>query len=86
MIIKACFVLFIWCALFYLVQVSVHGVGENLTTGPGLAPSVRWGQTPINQSTPWDTDEPPTKQMREKDNTGKNSNMRVEEPYTLNVN
>uniref|UniRef100_A0A3B1J6P5 Kelch like family member 29 n=1 Tax=Astyanax mexicanus TaxID=7994 RepID=A0A3B1J6P5_ASTMX len=51
-------------------KVSVHAVGENQTAGPGLAPSVRWGQTPINQSTPWDTDEPPTKQMREKDNTG----------------
>ncbi|KTF80524.1 hypothetical protein cypCar_00036094, partial [Cyprinus carpio] len=34
-----------------------------------LANSVRWGQTPINQSTPWDTDEPPAKQMREKDIT-----------------
>uniref|UniRef100_A0A4W4F6D1 BTB domain-containing protein n=1 Tax=Electrophorus electricus TaxID=8005 RepID=A0A4W4F6D1_ELEEL len=38
---------------------------------PGVClASVRWGQTPINQSTPWDTDEPPTKQMREKDTTG----------------
>ncbi|XP_069661803.1 kelch-like protein 29 isoform X7 [Haliaeetus albicilla] len=34
----------------------------------GLATSVRWGQTPINQSTPWDTDEPPSKQMRENEN------------------
>ncbi|XP_062415464.1 kelch-like protein 29 [Pungitius pungitius] len=33
---------------------------------PGLllAPGVRWGQTPINQLTPWDTDEPPAKQHR----------------------
>uniref|UniRef100_A0A8C9L913 Kelch like family member 29 n=1 Tax=Pavo cristatus TaxID=9049 RepID=A0A8C9L913_PAVCR len=31
---------------------------------------VRWGQTPINQSTPWDTDEPPSKQMRENENPG----------------
>uniref|UniRef100_A0A8C2EG77 Zmp:0000000619 n=1 Tax=Cyprinus carpio TaxID=7962 RepID=A0A8C2EG77_CYPCA len=37
------------------------------TPGQVLANSVRWGQTPINQSTPWDTDEPPAKQMREKD-------------------
>ncbi|KAL7862215.1 hypothetical protein SRHO_G00136560 [Serrasalmus rhombeus] len=51
-------------------KVSAHAVGENQTAGPALAPSIRWGQTPINQSTPWDTDEPPTKQMREKDNTG----------------
>ncbi|XP_053880007.1 kelch-like protein 29 isoform X1 [Malaclemys terrapin pileata] len=36
----------------------------------GLATSVRWGQTPINQSTPWDTDEPPSKQMRENENPG----------------
>jgi len=36
----------------------------------GLATSVRWGQTPINQSTPWDTDEPPSKQMRESENPG----------------
>ncbi|XP_015681451.1 kelch-like protein 29 [Protobothrops mucrosquamatus] len=36
----------------------------------GLATSVRWGQTPINQSTPWDTDEPPAKQMRETENPG----------------
>ncbi|XP_028578182.2 kelch-like protein 29 isoform X1 [Podarcis muralis] len=36
----------------------------------GLATSVRWGQTPINQSTPWDTDEPPSKQMRETENPG----------------
>ncbi|NWU08861.1 KLH29 protein, partial [Cephalopterus ornatus] len=36
----------------------------------GIATSVRWGQTPINQSTPWDTDEPPSKQMRENENPG----------------
>ncbi|NWH84538.1 KLH29 protein, partial [Aegithalos caudatus] len=41
---------------------------ENQTQG--LATSVRWGQTPINQSTPWDTDEPPSKQMRENENPG----------------
>uniref|UniRef100_H3AG73 Kelch like family member 29 n=1 Tax=Latimeria chalumnae TaxID=7897 RepID=H3AG73_LATCH len=39
---------------------------DSHTQGQLLATSVRWGQTPINQSTPWDTDEPPSKQMREK--------------------
>ncbi|XP_029114099.1 kelch-like protein 29 [Scleropages formosus] len=42
---------------------------ENHTQGQILAPGVRWGQTPINQATPWETDEPPTKQMRENDST-----------------
>uniref|UniRef100_A0A4W4FPF4 BTB domain-containing protein n=1 Tax=Electrophorus electricus TaxID=8005 RepID=A0A4W4FPF4_ELEEL len=44
--------------------------GDNQTPGLLLAPGVRWGQTPINQSTPWDTDEPPAKQHRESDPTG----------------
>ncbi|KAG9282867.1 kelch-like protein 29 [Astyanax mexicanus] len=44
--------------------------GENQTPGLLLAPGVRWGQTPINQSTPWETDEPPAKQHRESDATG----------------
>uniref|UniRef100_A0A671U7V4 Kelch like family member 29 n=1 Tax=Sparus aurata TaxID=8175 RepID=A0A671U7V4_SPAAU len=30
----------------------------------------RWGQTPINQLTPWDTDEPPAKQHRDSEPTG----------------
>ncbi|XP_048841262.1 kelch-like protein 29 isoform X1 [Brienomyrus brachyistius] len=38
---------------------------ENHTQGQILAPGVRWGQTPINQSTPWETDEPPSKQLRD---------------------
>nr|XP_006007670.1 PREDICTED: kelch-like protein 29 [Latimeria chalumnae] len=42
---------------------------DSHTQGQLLATSVRWGQTPINQSTPWDTDEPPSKQMREKGTT-----------------
>ncbi|XP_053315254.1 kelch-like protein 29 [Spea bombifrons] len=41
---------------------------EKQTQGQLLATSVRWGQTPINQSTPWDTEEPPTKQMRKGEN------------------
>ncbi|KAM8953751.1 kelch-like protein 29 [Pelodytes ibericus] len=41
---------------------------EKRTQGQLLATSVRWGQTPINQSTPWDTEEPPTKQMRKGEN------------------
>ncbi|XP_062892827.1 kelch-like protein 29 isoform X1 [Mobula hypostoma] len=41
---------------------------ESQTQGQMLNKSVRWGQTPINQSTPWDTDEPPSKQMREIEN------------------
>uniref|UniRef100_A0A8C2DKL8 Kelch-like family member 29 n=1 Tax=Cyprinus carpio TaxID=7962 RepID=A0A8C2DKL8_CYPCA len=44
--------------------------GETQTPSLLLAPGVRWGQTPINQSTPWETDEPPTKQHRESDTAG----------------
>ncbi|KAM4693037.1 kelch-like protein 29 [Discoglossus pictus] len=43
---------------------------EKQTQGQLLATSVRWGQTPINQSTPWDTEEPPSKQMRKGENPG----------------
>nr|WEX30533.1 Kelch-like protein 29b-B-2 [Carassius gibelio] len=48
------------------------GLSPGETQAPSLllAPGVRWGQTPINQSTPWETDEPPTKQHRESDATG----------------
>uniref|UniRef100_A0A9J7YLM6 BTB domain-containing protein n=1 Tax=Cyprinus carpio carpio TaxID=630221 RepID=A0A9J7YLM6_CYPCA len=52
-----------------VTQVSGHPSADTQTQGQVLANSVRWGQTPINQSTPWDTDEPPAKQMREKDIT-----------------
>ncbi|XP_028809293.1 kelch-like protein 29 [Denticeps clupeoides] len=44
--------------------------GESQAPGLLLAPGVRWGQTPINQSTPWETDEPPAKQHRENETTG----------------
>lgn len=47
--------------LFVPLQVS----GDSQSSGLLLAPGVRWGQTPINQLTPWDTDEPPAKQHRD---------------------
>ncbi|XP_038607822.1 kelch-like protein 29 [Tachyglossus aculeatus] len=46
------------------------GISKTENQSQGLATSVRWGQTPINQSTPWDTEEPPSKQMRETENPG----------------
>uniref|UniRef100_K7DZU7 Uncharacterized protein n=1 Tax=Monodelphis domestica TaxID=13616 RepID=K7DZU7_MONDO len=49
---------------------KVPGLSKVETPSQGLAASVRWGQTPINQSTPWDTDEPPPKQIRESENPG----------------
>ncbi|CAJ1077449.1 kelch-like protein 29 [Xyrichtys novacula] len=57
-----------------VVQASakVSGVspGDNQNPGLLLAPGVRWGQTPINQLTPWDTDEPPAKQHRDSEPSG----------------
>uniref|UniRef100_A0AAY4AVC3 BTB domain-containing protein n=1 Tax=Denticeps clupeoides TaxID=299321 RepID=A0AAY4AVC3_9TELE len=47
--------------------------GESQAPGLLLAPGVRWGQTPINQSTPWETDEPPAKQHRENETTAQPS-------------
>nr|XP_057913531.1 kelch-like protein 29 [Doryrhamphus excisus] len=44
--------------------------GDNQSSGLLLTPGVRWGQTPINQLTPWDTDEPPSKQHRDSEATG----------------
>ncbi|KAJ8387833.1 hypothetical protein AAFF_G00149820 [Aldrovandia affinis] len=44
--------------------------GNSQNPGQVLPPVIRWGQTPINQSTPWETDEPPPKQIRENDGTG----------------
>ncbi|KAJ8009528.1 hypothetical protein DPEC_G00089810 [Dallia pectoralis] len=49
------------------------GERELQSQAPGLllAPGVRWGQTPINQLTPWETDEPPAKQQhRDTEPTG----------------
>ncbi|XP_078145872.1 kelch-like protein 29 [Centroberyx gerrardi] len=51
-------------------KVSGLSPGENQAPGLLLAPGVRWGQTPINQLTPWDTDEPPAKQHRDSEPTG----------------
>lgn len=51
-------------------KVSGLSPGDSQASGLLLAPGVRWGQTPINQLTPWDTDEPPTKQHRDSEPTG----------------
>ncbi|XP_077075988.1 kelch-like protein 29 [Siphateles boraxobius] len=53
-----------------VVKAAGLSPGETQTPSLLLAPGVRWGQTPINQSTPWETDEPPTKQHRDGDTTG----------------
>uniref|UniRef100_A0A3B5LR32 Kelch-like family member 29 n=1 Tax=Xiphophorus couchianus TaxID=32473 RepID=A0A3B5LR32_9TELE len=53
-----------------VAPVSGLSPGDNQTPGLLLAPGVRWGQTPINQLTPWDTDEPPAKQHRDGEPTG----------------
>ncbi|CAL9692077.1 unnamed protein product [Knipowitschia caucasica] len=54
------------------VSAKVAGLSPGDSQAPGLllAPGVRWGQTPINQLTPWDTDEPPSKQHRDSEPTG----------------
>ncbi|XP_056284082.1 kelch-like protein 29 isoform X3 [Pseudoliparis swirei] len=52
------------------MEVSGLSPGDGQTPGLLLAPGVRWGQTPINQLTPWDTDEPPAKQHRDNEPTG----------------
>lgn len=54
----------------FVLQVSGLSPGDSQTQGLLLAPGVRWGQTPINQLTPWDTDEPPAKQHRDSEPTG----------------
>ncbi|XP_068433602.1 kelch-like protein 29 [Clinocottus analis] len=51
-------------------KVSGLSPGDSQTPGLLLAPGVRWGQTPINQLTPWDTDEPPAKQHRDSEPAG----------------
>uniref|UniRef100_A0A8C7XLJ1 Kelch-like family member 29 n=1 Tax=Oryzias sinensis TaxID=183150 RepID=A0A8C7XLJ1_9TELE len=55
-----------------MASATVSGLSPGDGQAPGLllAPGVRWGQTPINQLTPWDTDEPPTKQHRDGDPSG----------------
>lgn len=56
---------------FLFPQVSGLSPGDSQTPGLLLAPGVRWGQTPINQLTPWDTEEPPAKQHRDSEPSGK---------------
>lgn len=56
-----------------VLQVSGLSPGDSQAPGLLLAPGVRWGQTPINQLTPWDTDEPPAKQHRDAEPTGNES-------------
>ncbi|XP_038818298.1 kelch-like protein 29 isoform X1 [Salvelinus namaycush] len=54
-------------------EVSGGSPGERESQAPGLllAPGVKWGQTPINQLTPWETEEPPAKQQhRDSEPTG----------------
>ncbi|XP_036831941.1 kelch-like protein 29 isoform X1 [Oncorhynchus mykiss] len=54
-------------------KVSGGSPGERESQAPGLllAPGVKWGQTPINQLTPWETEEPPAKQQhRDSESTG----------------
>lgn len=58
------------CSLFCSASPQAPGISKADSQSQGLTTSIRWGQTPINQSTPWDTDEPPSKQMRESDNPG----------------
>uniref|UniRef100_A0A3Q3GGD7 Kelch-like family member 29 n=1 Tax=Labrus bergylta TaxID=56723 RepID=A0A3Q3GGD7_9LABR len=63
----------------------VSGVspGDNQSPGLLLAPGVRWGQTPINQLTPWDTDEPPAKQHRDNEPSGLTWSAAVSQPSLL---
>ncbi|XP_023694861.1 kelch-like protein 29 isoform X1 [Paramormyrops kingsleyae] len=51
-------------------KLSGLSMSESQPQGQILAPGIRWGQTPIDQSTPWETDEPPAKQMRESSSAG----------------
>lgn len=60
-----------------MLQVSGLSPGDSQAPGLLLAPGVRWGQTPINQLTPWDTDEPPAKQHRDAEPTGNESHAHV---------
>lgn len=68
----SCFVSYSLISIVCIVSSQAAGLspGETQTPSLLLAPGVRWGQTPINQSTPWETDEPPTKQHRESDTAG----------------
>lgn len=66
-----CSLMFVFvCVCYSLLQVSGLSPGDGQTPGLLLAPGVRWGQTPINQLTPWDTEEPPAKQHRDGEPSG----------------
>uniref|UniRef100_H2SPF8 Kelch like family member 29 n=1 Tax=Takifugu rubripes TaxID=31033 RepID=H2SPF8_TAKRU len=65
--------------LFVTLQVS----GDSQSSGLLLAPGVRWGQTPINQLTPWDTDEPPAKQHRDGEPGGPTWAATVSQPSLM---
>ncbi|KAM6992739.1 kelch-like protein 29 isoform 1-T2 [Tautogolabrus adspersus] len=64
-------------------KVSGVSPGDNQSPGLLLAPGVRWGQTPINQLTPWDTDEPPAKQHRDSEPSGPTWSAAVSQPSLL---
>lgn len=68
--------------MFSFLQVSGLSPADNQTPGLLLAPGVRWGQTPINQLTPWDTDEPPAKQHRDSEPTGNESHTQTQPLHT----
>lgn len=78
---------FLCCTLIrdvVFLQVSGLSPGDSQAPGLLLAPGVRWGQTPINQLTPWDTDEPPAKQHRDSETSGNESHTQhVHTPYRL---
>ncbi|XP_003971629.1 kelch-like protein 29 [Takifugu rubripes] len=57
--------------------------GDSQSSGLLLAPGVRWGQTPINQLTPWDTDEPPAKQHRDGEPGGPTWAATVSQPSLM---
>uniref|UniRef100_A0A3Q3DZ47 Kelch-like family member 29 n=1 Tax=Labrus bergylta TaxID=56723 RepID=A0A3Q3DZ47_9LABR len=58
---------------FYARQVSGVSSGDKKSAGLKLASRLRWGQTLINQLTPWDTDELPDKQHRDSQPSGNES-------------
>lgn len=65
-----CSPMLVFCVCLSLRQISGLSPGDGQTPGLLLAPGVRWGQTPINQLTPWDTEEPPAKQHRDGEPSG----------------
>lgn len=79
-------VFLICCSLSSLSQVSGVSPGERESQAPGLllAPGVKWGQTPINQLTPWETEEPPAKQQhRDSEPTGTDTHAYATHEYAM---